>query len=452
MLSKEQHKKIEKRKQEYEKKLNKKIKGEKVPPQDDKSSAEPIRKPIQIKNDETAYEKYIFDKQEESEKILDKLNAPYYNTPKSMANRGRTLGLNTRIIDNYTENPKREPEMSYAVPLYYTQNLPEGWRHNVVGMDYRQEELIGLSYWTGPLKYKDSGFKKPFTINVTIFDYPSKKRLEEEAEYYELTNYKGKYRPPLVKNLKKVARLMDKFDRSLIEKIDKRRKDLEGEYRIVMDEIQEDPQGIRVGDDESGYHLEYESGDKQPKEVLGHVEDGGKSFFEEGVKTREHEKKPSKIFGYKWEDFKVGGRKRKTRRKQKGGNTANCETAKLSYVDLANKIEKMLEVKVPNWWQGMNDGPYKLVEYNVEDQDAAQMGQPGIFGIGLETPDGQNGFFIPKTDIENETVRLCAPSVDNDTAPAGGRRKKRRRTRKNKRSKKKRVKKRKTRKKRRKRR
>ena len=112
----------------------------------------------------------------------------------------------------------------------------------------------------------------------------------------------------------------------------------------------------------------------------------------------------------------------------------------------------MLEVKVPNWWIGMNDGPYKLVEYDVEDRDAAEMGQPGIFGIGLETPDGQNSFFIPKTDIEDETVRLCAPSVDNDTAPAGGRRKKRRRTRKNKRSKKKRVKKRKTRKKRRKRR
>ena len=145
-----------------------------------------------------------------------------------------------------------------------------------------------------------------------------------------------------------------------------------------------------------------------------------------------------------------GGRKR--RRKQRGGNTANCETAQLNYHDLSNKIEMMLEVKVPNWWRGMNDGPYKLVEYNVEDSDAAEMGQPGIFGIGLETPDGQNGFFIPKTDIENETVRLCAPSVDNDTAPAGGRRKKRRKTRKNKRSKKRRGKKRKTRKRRRKRR
>ena len=185
MSSKEQQNAIEKRKQEYEKELNKKIKGEKekkVPPQDDKSSAEPTRKPIKIKNHETAYEKYIFDKQDKSEKMLDKLNASFYNTPKSMANRGRTLGLNTRIIDNYTENPKRQMEMSYAVPLYYTQNLPEGWRHYVVGMDDRQKELIGLSYWTGPLKYKDSGFKKPFTIMVTIFDYPSKKRLEEERE------------------------------------------------------------------------------------------------------------------------------------------------------------------------------------------------------------------------------------------------------------------------------
>ena len=335
-----------------------------------------------------------------------------------MANRGRTLGLNTRIIDNYTENPKREPEMSYAVPLYYTQNLPEGWRHNVVGMDYKQKKLIGLSYWTGPLKYKDTGFKKPFTINVTIFDYPSKKRLEEEAEYYELTNYKGKYRSPLKKNVKKVARLMDKFERSLEEKIRKRRKDLE----------EDTP--------------------------------GGKSLIgEEGpLGVGKRDKEPSKIFGDKWVDLKVGGRKRKTRRKrrkQRGGNeedTANCETAQLSYDNLTNNIEKMLEVKVPNWWIGMNDGPYKLVEYDVEDRDAAEMGQPGIFGIGLETPDGQNRFFIPKTDIEDETVRLCAPSVDNDTAPAGGRRKKRRKTRKNKRSKKRRGKKIKTRKKRRKRR
>ena len=144
---------------------------------------------------------------------------------------------------------------------------------------------------------------------------------------------------------------------------------------------------------------------------------------------------------------KRGGRRK--RRKQRGGNTANCETAQLNYNDLANKIDKILEVKVPNWWR-MNDGPYKLVEYNVEDIDAAEMGQPGIFGIGLESPNG--AFFIPETDIRNETVRLCAPSVDNDTAPAGGRRKKRRKTRKNKRSKKRRGKKRKTRKRRKKRR
>ena len=144
---------------------------------------------------------------------------------------------------------------------------------------------------------------------------------------------------------------------------------------------------------------------------------------------------------------KRGGRRK--RRKQRGGNTANCETAQLNYNDLANKIDKILEVKVPNWWH-MNDGPYKLVEYDVEDIDAAEMGQPGIFGIGLESPNG--AFFIPETDIRNETVRLCAPSVDNDTAPAGGRRKKRRKTRKNKRSKKRSGKKRKTRKRRKKRR
>ena len=99
MASKNLEKIIEKRKQEYEKELNKKIKGEKVPPQDDKSSAQPTRKPIKIKNDETAYEKYIYDKQDKSEKILDKLNASYYNTPKTLAERNRTLGLNTKIID-----------------------------------------------------------------------------------------------------------------------------------------------------------------------------------------------------------------------------------------------------------------------------------------------------------------------------------------------------------------
>jgi len=38
--------------------------------------------------------------------------------------------------------------------------------------------------------------------------------------------------------------------------------------------------------------------------------------------------------------------------------------------------------------------------------------------------------FIPKYDIDNGTVKLCEPSVENDTAPAGGRRKKRK-TRKN---------------------
>ncbi len=409
MSSKEQQNTIEKRKQEYEKELNKKIKGEKekkVPPQDDKSSAEPTRKPIKIKNHETAYEKYIFDKQEESEKMLDKLNASYYNTPKTLAERNRTLGLNTKIIDNYTENPKREPKMSYAVPLYYTQNLPEGWRHNVVGMDDRQKELIGLSYWTGPLKYKDSGFKKPFTIMVTIFDYPSKKRLEEEREYYELTNYKGKYRAPLVKNLKKVAKLMDKFERNLKEKKKKRKKDLE----------EDTP--------------------------------GGKSFFEEGVKTREDEKKPSKIFGYKWGDFKVGGRKRKTRRKQRGGNTPPCQTRQLTYEQLDNRTGETFYVKAPILWEGINDGRYKLVEYDVEDRDAADRGQPGIFGIGLETPDGENAFFIPKSDINRSIVRICQlDDGDEEKRQAGGRRKKRRKTRKNKRSKKKRVKKRKTRKK-----
>ena len=49
MASKNLEKIIEKKRQDYEKELNKKIKGEKVPPQDDKSSAQPTRKPIKIK-------------------------------------------------------------------------------------------------------------------------------------------------------------------------------------------------------------------------------------------------------------------------------------------------------------------------------------------------------------------------------------------------------------------
>ena len=439
MASKNLEKIIEKRKQEYEKELNKKIKGEKVPPQDDKSSVKPTRKPIKIKNHETAYEKYIFDKQEESEKMLDKLNASYYNTPKTLAernrplrlsqkiinkdtgkrifylwpNKGRTLGLNTRIINNYTENPKREPKMSYAVPLYYTQNLPEGWRHNVVGMDNKDQEMVGLSYWTGPIKYKDRGDGKKYTIEVTILDYPSKKRLEEEAKYYTLTTYKGKEVGPehlTPKENKMLDELLDKFDENILKKKDKRKKDLE----------EDTP--------------------------------GGKSFFEEGVKTREDEKKPSKIFGYKWGDFKVGGRKRKTRRKQRGGNTPPCQTRQLTYEQLDNRTGETFYVKAPILWEGMNDGRYKLVEYNIEDRDAADRGQPGILGIGLETPDGENAFFIPKSDINRSIVRICQlDDGDEEKRQAGGRRKKRRKTRKNKRSKKKRVKKRKTRKKRKKR-
>lgn len=381
MASKEQQNTIEKRRQEYEKELNKKIKGEKekkVPPQDDKSSAEPTRKPIKIKNHETAYEKYIFDKQDKSEKMLDKLNASFYNTPKSMANRGRTLGLNTRIIDNYTENPKRQMEMSYAVPLYYTQNLPEGWRHNVVGMDERQKELIGLSYWTGPLKYKDSGFKKPFTIMVTIFDYPSKKRLEEEREYYELTNYKGRYRAPLVKNLKKVARLMDKFERNLNEKIRKRKKDLE-----------EDAPG--------------------GKSLIG--EEGAL-----GVKKRV--KKPSKIFGDKWGDLKVGGRKRKTRRKQRGGNYKG----RVIFLDF--NIEKMKESGIIPEIYTYADNLNLLHKYRVLEDNGRVL---RLMHIDDKEYKGLN---LPMSAVENELV-----TIQIIPKKMGGRR-----SRKNKRSKKRRGK------------
>ena len=380
MSSKEQQNTIEKRRQEYEKELNKKIKGEKekkVPPQDDKSSAEPTRKPIKIKNHETAYEKYIFDKQDKSEKMLDKLNASFYNTPKSMANRGRTLGLNTRIIDNYTENPKRQMEMSYAVPLYYTQNLPEGWRHNVVGMDERQKELIGLSYWTGPLKYKDSGFKKPFTIMVTIFDYPSKKRLEEEREYYELTNYKGRYRAPLVKNLKKVARLMDKFERNLNEKIRKRKKDLE----------EDTPGG---------------------KSLIG--EEGAL-----GVKKRV--KKPSKIFGDKWGDLKVGGRKRKTRKKR-GANYKG----RVIFLDF--NIEKMKESGIIPEIYTYADNLNLLHKYRVLEDNGRVL---RLMHIDDKEYKGLN---LPMSAVENELV-----TIQIIPKKMGGRR-----SRKNKRSKKRRGK------------
>ena len=380
MSSKEQQNTIEKRRQEYEKELNKKIKGEKekkVPPQDDKSSAEPTRKPIKIKNNETAYEKYIYDKQDKSEKMLDKLNASFYNTPKSMANRGRTLGLNTRIIDNYTENPKRQMEMSYAVPLYYTQNLPEGWRHNVVGMDNRQKELIGLSYWTGPLKYKDSGFKKPFTINVSIFDYPSKKRLEEEREYYELTNYKGRYRAPLVKNLKKVARLMDKFERNLNEKIRKRKKDLE-----------EDAPG--------------------GKSLIG--EEGAL-----GVKKRV--KKPSKIFGDKWGDLKVGGRKRKTRKKR-GANYKG----RVIFLDF--NIEKMKESGIIPEIYTYADNLNLLHKYRVLEDNGRVL---RLMHIDDKEYKGLN---LPMSAVENELV-----TIQIIPKKMGGRR-----SRKNKRSKKRRGK------------
>ena len=381
MASKEQQNTIEKRRQEYEKELNKKIKGEKekkVPPQDDKSSAEPTRKPIKIKNHETAYEKYIFDKQDKSEKMLDKLNASFYNTPKTLAKRNRTLGLNTKIIDNYTENPKRQMEMSYAVPLYYTQNLPEGWRHNVVGMDERQKELIGLSYWTGPLKYKDSGFKKPFTIMVTIFDYPSKKRLEEEREYYELTNYKGRYRAPLVKNLKKVARLMDKFERNLNEKIRKRKKDLE----------EDTPGG---------------------KSLIG--EDGAL-----GVKKRV--KKPSKIFGDKWGDLKVGGRKRKTRRKQRGGNYKG----RVIFLDF--NIEKMKESGIIPEIYTYADNLNLLHKYRVLEDNGRVL---RLMHIDDKEYKGLN---LPMSAVENELV-----TIQIIPKKMGGRR-----SRKNKRSKKRRGK------------
>ena len=97
---------------------------------------------------------------------------------------------------------------------------------------------------------------------------------------------------------------------------------------------------------------------------------------------------------------------------------------------MANKqLGTILEVKAPDEW-AMEDGAYKLLDYNIEDLDAAEMGQPGIMGIGLKFVSSGTNFFIPKYDIDSGIVKLCEPSVEHDTAPAGGRRKKRK-TRKN---------------------
>ena len=407
---------IEKKRKDYEKELNKKIKGEKVPPQDDKSSVKPTRKPIKIKNYPTAYEESIYTKDDKSEKMLDKLNASYYNTPKTLAERnrplrlsqkiinkdtgkrmfylwptkGRTLGLNTKIIDNYTENPKRVPKMSYAVPLYYKEDLPEGWRHDVVEMDNKDQEMVGLSYWTGPITYKDRGDGKNYTIEVTILDYPSKKRLEEEAKYYTLSTYKGKYIGPehlTPKENKMLDELLDKFERNLKEKKKKRLKDLE----------EDTP--------------------------------GGKSFFEEGVKTREHEKKPSKIFGYKWGDLKVGGRKRKTRRKR-GANYKG----RVIFLDF--NIEKMKQIGIIPEIYNYADNLNLLHKYRVIEDNG------GVLKLMHIDDKEYKGLKLPISFVKNGTV-----TIQIIPKKSGGRR-----TRKNKRSKKRRGKKRKTRKKRRKRR
>ena len=224
---------------------------------------------------------------------------------------------------------------------------------------------------------------------VTIFDYPSKKRLEEEAEYYELTNYKGKYRPPLVKNLKKVARLMDKFERSLKQKI--RRKDLEEEEDTV----------------------------------------GGKSLIEKDIKDRvkKHVKKPSKIFGDKWGDLKVGGRKRKTRRKR-GANYKG----RVIFLDF--NIEKMKQIGIIPEIYNYADNLNLLHKYRVIEDNG------GVLKLMHIDDKEYKGLNLPISFVKNGTV-----TIQIIPKKSGGRR-----TRKNKRSRKKRVMKRKTRKRRKKRR
>ena len=252
--------------------------------------------------------------------LMDSLS-PEESERRGLGNLGLT---HTTIQDDYTgEGRSTKPGMSYPVLLSHMESLPEGWQHGIS----RSHNTRGLSYWTGPVTYIDSGylFSRPLIETRSIWDYPSKKRLEEEAKYLNLTRYKGK-RITRAINTEKVNKLQRKWKSRLSDKIDQHQRDLEGESHIVMDEIKEYPKTIRVfGDDKRGYHQEMlKPIDKRSKQVTGHVEEGGKSFFEEG-KAEPHQPQPSAIFTDSGADgttkkimkkeLKVGGK----RRKQKGG-------------------------------------------------------------------------------------------------------------------------------------
>lgn len=136
---------------------------------------------------------------------------------------------------------------------------------------------------------------------------------------------------------------------------------------------------------------------------------------------------------------KRGGRRK---RKQRGGNTPECQTTQYTYAQLENREGETFYVKAPET-DFMNDGNYRLEDYGIDGQ-----GGEGD-GIGLvRVSGGANGdFHVDAGDIDNGRVRICKlDDGSEEKRQAGGRRKKRRKTRKNKRSKKRRVKKRKTRK------
>ena len=154
-------------------------------------------------------------------------------------------------------------------------------------------------------------------------------------------------------------------------------------------------------------------------------------------------KKPKKV-----KRSKSAPRGGKRKRKQRGGNTPECQTTEYSYAQLENREGETFHVKAPET-DFMNDGNYRLEDYGIDGQGGEGDGI-GLVGVS----GGANGdFHVDAGDITNHRVRIC--KLDNgseEKRQAGGRRKKSRKTRKNKRSKKRRGKRRKTRKRRKKRR
>ena len=154
-------------------------------------------------------------------------------------------------------------------------------------------------------------------------------------------------------------------------------------------------------------------------------------------------KKPKKV-----KRSKSAPRGGKRKRKQRGGNTPECQTTEYSYAQLENREGETFHVKAPET-DFMNDGNYRLEDYGIDGQGGEGDGI-GLVGVS----GGANGdFHVDAGDITNHRVRICKlDDGSEEKRQAGGRRKKSRKTRKNKRSKKRRGKKRKTRKRRKKRR